>query len=98
MNNHNKSPNGKPGDIDKQTIIQNIDIDKQTIIQNFGDMSMETPEEVNDLFGDHSSEEANSLSLDDLDFPTNSLDDAEDLSPFIEDNSNIMTSSKILKN
>ncbi len=76
MNNHNDSHNRKPGDIDKKTVIQNFD---STYIQPL--------EEVNDLFGDHSSEEGNSLSLDDLDFSADSLDDAQDLLPFIQDNS-----------
>ena len=75
MNNHNNSHNDKPGDIDKQTIRQDFDV-----------TSIQAPEEVNDLFGDHSSEEENSLSLDDLDLPINSSDDAQDLLPFIEDN------------
>ena len=74
MNSHNNSHNGKSGEIDKKTIIQNFD-----------EMSMPMPEEVNDLFGDHSSEEENSLSLDDLEFSANPLDDAADLLPFIED-------------
>ena len=76
MNSHNNSHNGNSGEIDKQTIIQNFD-----------EMSMAMPEEVNDLFGDHSSEEDDSLSFDDLDFSSNSLDDAEDLLPFIDNNS-----------
>ena len=78
MNNHNDSHNIKPGDIDKKTTIQNFD---GTPIQ--------PPEEVKDLFGDHSSEEGNSLSLDDLDLGANSLDDAQDLLPFIQDNNDI---------
>lgn len=75
MNSHSNSHNGNSGEIEKKTIIQNFD-----------DMSLPMPEEVNDLFGDHSSDEENSLSLDDLDFPANPLDDAEDLLPFIENN------------
>ena len=76
MNNHNKSNNEKPGDIDKRTIIQNFD---GTPIQ--------PPAEIDNLLEEHSSEEENSLSLDDLDLSANSLDDAADLLPFIQDNS-----------
>ena len=74
MNSHNNSHNGKSGEIDKKTIIQNFD-----------QMSMPIPEEINDLFEGHGSKEENSLSVDDLDFSANSLDDAEDLLPFIKE-------------
>ena len=77
MNNHNNSHNGKPGDIDKKTIIQNFD---GTPIQ--------LPEEGDNLLEEQSSQEENSFSLDDLDLSANSLDDAEDLLPFIEDSNN----------
>ncbi len=76
VNKHNNSDNRKPSDIDKRTIIQNFD---GTAIQ--------PPDEIQNLLEDHSSEEENSLSLDDLDLSAKSSDDAEDLLPFIQDNS-----------
>ncbi|MEM9272192.1 MAG: hybrid sensor histidine kinase/response regulator [Cyanobacteria bacterium P01_F01_bin.143] len=78
MNNHNNSHNGNPGDRDKSTIIQNFDV-----------TSIQPLEEVNDLFGDNSSDQENSLYLNDLDFPPDSLDDAADLLPFIENDNDL---------
>ncbi|ELS05050.1 chemotaxis protein histidine kinase-like protein [Xenococcus sp. PCC 7305] len=75
MNKQNNSHNGKPGEIEKKTIIQNFDV-----------ISSQSPEEVNDLFEGHSLEEENSLSLNDLNSAANSFDDADDLLPFIENN------------
>ena len=78
MNSHNESQKRKPSDLDKKTIIQNFDL-----------TSIQAPEEVNDLLENHSLEEENSLTFDDLDFSASSLDDAQDLLPLIEDSSEI---------
>lgn len=78
MNNHNNSNNGNSGQREKSTIIQNFDV-----------TSIQPLEEINELFEELSSEESDSLSLDDLDLPTNSGDDAADLLPFVQNDGDL---------
>jgi len=78
VNNHNNSNNGNSGQREKSTIIQNFDV-----------TSIQPLEEINELFEELSSEESDSLSLDDLDLPTNSGDDAADLLPFVQNDGDL---------